>query len=80
MNFPARNRIISGLAESIIVVEATKNSGALITVDFGLEHGKDIYAVPGNVNSSQSEGTNNLIKSGAHVYTTLEDLLDSYVY
>lgn len=74
-NFPARNRIISGLSDDLIVVEATKKSGALITVDFALEQGKNVYAVPGNINSYTSSGTNELIKNGALVYTSIADIL-----
>ena len=74
-NFPARNRIISGLSNNLIVVEATPKSGALITVDFALEQGKTVYAVPGNVNSYASGGTNELIKNGALVYTCITDIL-----
>lgn len=73
-NFPSRNRIISGLSEKIIVVEAKENSGSLITVDFGLEQGKDVFAVPGNINSENSKGTNNLIKEGAYVFNSIEDI------
>lgn len=72
--FPARNRIISGLSESVIVVQAGIKSGALITAEFALENGRDVYAVPGNVNVLQSEGTNKLIKDGAYLYTTIDDL------
>ena len=56
--FPMRNRIISGLADSILVIEARKRSGSLITADMALEQGKDIYALPGPVNSHLSEGSN----------------------
>ena len=73
-NFPKRNRIISGLSEKIIVVEAGKRSGTFITVDFALEQGKEIYAVPGNITSINSAGTNNLIKEGAIPLTDLGDL------
>lgn len=75
-NFPMRNRIISGLAEKIVVVEAAINSGTSITVNCALEQGKDVYAVPGNINSNMSMGTNKLIKEGAGIYTCIKDLQD----
>lgn len=74
MHFPARNRIISGLSDGIIVVEASPKSGALITADFALEQGKNVYAVPGNIDSIQNKGTNALIKEGAILYRGIEDL------
>lgn len=73
-NFPLRNRIISGLSTKLIVVEAAKNSGSLITADFALEQGKDIYAVPGNITSENSVGTNELIKQGAYLFNKIDDL------
>lgn len=75
-NFPLRNRIISGLVEKIIVVEAKENSGSLITVQYALEQGKEIYAVPGNIISENSKGTNNLIKEGAYLFSQIEDIFD----
>lgn len=78
MNFPARNRIISGLSDGVIVVEAKKKSGTMITVDFALEQGKNIFAIPGNIISINSEGTNELIEQGAKIVTSIEDILEEY--
>lgn len=76
MYFPSRNRIISGISDGVIVVEARKKSGSLITAEFALEQGKDVYAVPGDITSINSEGTNNLIKEGAIPFTNIEDLFN----
>ena len=74
--FPARNRIISGLCDCLIVVEARKKSGTLITTDFALEQGKYIGAVPGRVGDSLSEGCNQLIQTGAFLIQNTEDILN----
>lgn len=73
--FPARNRIISGLSDGVLVVEAAEKSGALLTVDFALDQGRDVYALPGNINSSQSKGTNKLIRDGGKIVLDEEDIL-----
>ncbi|MGP3777461.1 DNA-processing protein DprA [Halanaerobium saccharolyticum] len=75
-NFPRRNRIISGLADLILVVEAGKKSGTLITVDYALDQGKDIMAVPGNIDRPNSVGCNRLIKKGAAIFTQVSDIID----
>lgn len=75
MNFPARNRIISGLSKAVIVIEAKEKSGTLITVDFALEQGRDVYVVPGNINSINSIGTNQLLKQGAKLITHYNDII-----
>lgn len=73
--FPSRNRIISGMADAVIIVEARKKSGSLITADFALEQGKEIYAVPGRIGDKLSEGTNRLIQQGAAIFTGEEEML-----
>ena len=75
-HFPARNRIISGLSDSVLVVEARKNSGTNITVDFALEQGKDVFVIPGNIYSKTSDGTNFLITEGAIPVLSYKDILD----
>lgn len=75
-HFPMRNRIISGLSDIILVVEARKKSGSLITVDMALEQNKTVMAVPGRINDSLSEGCNHLIKLGAEVFTGTRDVID----
>ena len=75
-NFPARNRIISGLSDGVVVIEARKNSGTNITVDFALEQGKDVFVIPGNIYSKTSDGTNFLIKEGAIPVTSYKDIIN----
>ena len=75
-NFPARNRIISGLADAVLVMEAKIRSGSLITADMALEQGKDVYALPGPVNSLLSEGCNRLIYQGAGILLSEKQLID----
>lgn len=73
--FPQRNRIISGLADYVIVMEARKKSGSLITADYAMEQGKEVYALPGRVTDTLSEGTNHLIQQGAGILLSVEDFL-----
>lgn len=77
-NFPRRNRIISGLSDKLVIVEANKKSGSLITVDYALALGKEIMAVPGPIINGNSEGCNKLIRDGAKPFTELEDLYDFF--
>lgn len=76
--FPARNRIVAGLCAATVVVEARERSGALITADFALEEGREVFAVPGEITSALSAGSNALLRLGATPLTAAEDVLESY--
>ena len=73
--FPARNRLISALSDAVLVIEARARSGSLITADFALEQGKDVYALPGRITDALSYGTNQLIRQGAYPIVSVEELL-----
>lgn len=75
-NFPPRNRVVSGLADAVVVIEARIKSGTLITVDMALEQGKDVYVVPGRVTDRLSDGCNRLIRQGAEVFLSPDDFLN----
>ncbi|MGE5371372.1 MAG: DNA-processing protein DprA [Solirubrobacterales bacterium] len=75
-HFPVRNRIIAGLARGILVVEAAQRSGALITVEYALAEGREVFAVPGPIFSEQSRGSNGLIREGAKIACSIQEILE----
>ena len=79
-NFPKRNRIISGISLATVVIEAKEKSGTMITTRCALEQGKDVFAVPGNINSIYSKGTNKLIQEGSKLITCSDDILEELDY
>lgn len=78
--FPERNRIISGLSRSVLIVEAPKKSGALITADFALEQGRDVYVCSLLLNSLQNEGSKALYEQGAFAIKSMDDILHDWKY
>jgi DNA processing protein len=76
-NFPPRNRIISGLSQAVAIIEAGEKSGALITAAFAAEQGREVFALPGSIYGAQSKGTNTLIREGAHILLSTQDILET---
>jgi DNA processing protein len=77
-NFPQRNRIIAGLSRGVLVTEAAQRSGSLITARFALEFGRDVFAIPGDINRENAAGTNDLLKHGAAMVTSADDIISAW--
>ncbi|WP_026585550.1 DNA-processing protein DprA [Bacillus sp. J33] len=78
--FPMRNRIISGISRGTLIIQAKSKSGSLITANYAVQEGRDVFAVPGSVLSAYSAGSNELIQQGAKLVKTAEDILDEFMY
>jgi DNA processing protein len=77
-NFPTRNRIISGISLGCLVIEGSEKSGAMLTAKFALDQNRDVFALPGDINREEAQGPNSLIKSGAKIVTSVQDILEEY--
>lgn len=79
-HFPARNRIIAGMCIGVVVVEAARKSGSLITARLAAEQGREVFAVPGSIHSRKSDGAHNLLKQGARIVTSVRDIVDEFYF